>query len=437
LQGRKERKVFMRKALLIVAMLLLVTPVMATTTITAVKESQTRTPDGNEFATVRISYSGTAGVDANVRAFALDINIDSDGNNRPNFQRIADFNKGEANGTSGHSGYGIFPSRFRDFVNPTTPDACYADPNYNPTTAYNEPETTDHNSGMGFPKMIVEMGTLYAGDANRPAMSGTLFRFDVNSWGATGTFTLHIAANALRGGVVGNDGNAITPTLTGTSITFTLPAPAAPASITYPATSDTGRYTVSWPASAGATSYVVERSRDGGTNWAVDANYVSGISYLSDEPNTTTNKYRVRACSGSCSDNTTGAGSTVVTYCFGDSLAGVAQWKLVGRPRCWCYPRQCHGDADGLQQGKAPNQVWVGGNDLTILTKAWNKTAAQLKVAPEPNACADFDRAPQGKAPNVVQVAGNDLTVLTNNWTGHPPSNGNPPADCVPGNKVP
>jgi hypothetical protein len=427
----------MRKALLIVAMLLLATPVMATTTITAVKESQTRTPDGNEYATIVISYSGVAGVDANVRAFALDININNDGNN-PNFQRIRDFNVGEANGTSKHLGYGIFPSRFRDFVNPLTPDACYADPNYNPTTAWNEPQTTDHNSGMGFPKMIVEMGTLYYGDANRPALSDMLFRFDINSWGNVGTFHLAVTPNALRGGVVNSDGNTITPvTSAGVDITFTNPGPPAPGSITYPATSDTGRYTVSWTASTGATSYVVERSRDGGVNWAADTNYVSGISYLSDEPNTTSNTYRVRACSTGCSGNTTGAAPCVVTYCYGDSVAGSSQWKLVGRPRCWCYPRQCHGDADGAQEGKSPNQYWVGVNDLTVLQKAWNKTAAQLYVAPEPNACADFDRASEGKSPNIVEVGVNDLTILQNNWSTKSPNYGNPPANCLPGNKAP
>ena len=207
----------MRKALLIVAMLLLVTPVMATTTITAVNEGVSVGSDGNYIATVRIDYSGVAGVDVNVRAFALDINID--GNST--FSNIRNFNVGEANGASGHSGYGIFPSRFRDFVNPLTPDACYLDPNYNPTTSWNEPQTTDHNSGMGFKKMIVEMGTLYLGDANRPALSGTLFRFDVNSWAQHGTFHLAVTPNALRGGVVNSDGNTITPvTSAGVDITF-------------------------------------------------------------------------------------------------------------------------------------------------------------------------------------------------------------------------
>jgi len=220
----------MRKVLLIVAMLLLATPVMATTTITAVQGTMVRTPDGNQYVPISIVYSGVAPTDANVRAFALDINIDSN-NGSPNFQRIRDFNVGEANGnvSGGKSGYGIFPSRFRDFINVTAPN--FGDGNYNPTTAWDEPETTDHNSGMGYPKMIVELGTLYAGDLNRPALSGTLFTFDVNSYGQLGPKTITIKANALRGGVVDNAGAAITPTLVGTTVTFTSPGCTVPTNL--------------------------------------------------------------------------------------------------------------------------------------------------------------------------------------------------------------
>ena len=210
--------VFMRKALLIVAMLLLATPVMATTTITAVQGTQFTASDGNLVQPVSITYSS----DVDVRAFALDINVDSN-NGSPNFQGIRGFKTGESNGASvgGSSGYGIFPSRFRNFIVVTSPN--WADPNYNPTTAWNEPGTTSLTWGMGFPQMIVEMGTLYLGDANKPATSGTLFTFDVNNWGVYGTFHLTIAADALRGGVVNTDGNSITATYVGTDITFALP----------------------------------------------------------------------------------------------------------------------------------------------------------------------------------------------------------------------
>jgi len=235
LQGRKERKVLMRKALLIVALLLLVTPVMATTTITAVQEGQFTASDGNKVQTVRIDYSSNV----DVRAFALDINIDSN-NGSPNFQGIRNFKVGESNGAmaGGSSGYGIFPSRFRQFIVVTGPN--WVDPNYNPTTAYNEPGTTSHTWGMGYPQMIVEMGTLYAGDPNKPAQSGTLFRFDVNAWGATGTFKLTIAADAMRGGVVGNDGNAIAANFVGTSIYFAPVGCTVPNVVNQPEATATG-----------------------------------------------------------------------------------------------------------------------------------------------------------------------------------------------------
>gem|GEM_PF-3180935 len=195
----------MRKALLIVAMLLSVAPVMAATTITAVQEGEF-TADGTKQRTVSIVYTS----DVDVRAFALDINIDAG----PTFDGIRDFKTGESNAVS--PGYGIFPSRFRDFIYAASPN--WVDTNYNPTVAWNEPGSTD--TGMGYPKMIVEMGTLYSGDANKPALTGTLFRFDVNSEKSVGTFNVTIAANALRGGVVDNDGVAITPTFVGTGIVF-------------------------------------------------------------------------------------------------------------------------------------------------------------------------------------------------------------------------
>jgi hypothetical protein len=75
---------------------------------------------------------------------------------------------------------------------------------------------------MGYGSMIVELGTLYTGDANRPnKLAGTLFRFDVSAQGLTGTFNLAIAADTLRGGVVNQDGNAITATFNGTPVVFT------------------------------------------------------------------------------------------------------------------------------------------------------------------------------------------------------------------------
>jgi len=200
----------MKKVLVVVAMLLLAMPVIAATTISAVKEGAPVTVGSVKIQTVRVQYTS----DVDVRAFALDINTDP----CVSMKNIRDFNVGESNQTV--KGYGIFPSRFRDFISPTAPN--WADSNYNPTPAWNEPGTTNPPTGMGFTKFTAEMGTLFSGDTNKPALSGTLFRFDVNSEGTcNGALALTVAANALRGGIVGADANAIAGVVfNGTTIDF-------------------------------------------------------------------------------------------------------------------------------------------------------------------------------------------------------------------------
>jgi len=95
--------------------------------------------------------------------------------------------------------------------------------------------------------------------------------------------------------------------------------------------------------------------------------------------------------------------------CFPCAHPDYFQWLDVGKPDCWCYPRQCHGDADGLPYGK--NNYWVAIPDLTILKNAWNKPLGLL-VGNE--ICADFDHLPYGK--NNYRVAIPDLTILKANW---------------------
>jgi hypothetical protein len=105
--------------------------------------------------------------------------------------------------------------------------------------------------------------------------------------------------------------------------------------------------------------------------------------------------------------------------------ADYAEWTKAGRPICWCYSRQCKGDADGLSQGK--ENYWVGTNDLTILRSAWQITNGPVG----PGACADFDHLTQGK--ENYRVSSNDLTILRTYWQM---TNG-PTGSCLPGNKTP
>ena len=403
----------MKRILLIAAILLPVTSAMAAVTITAVDEGHAPI-GGIEHATIRIQYSS----DVNIRAFALDINVDNGTNIGDS---IRDFNTGES--VAPNKGYGIFPSRFRDFIDPQNPN--WSDGNYMPVTAWDEPGA--QNTGLGWPRMIVELGTLYVGGPNTPDKSGTLFRFDVNSENASDC-NLWIAVDDLRGGVVDENAAGVTPTFANPLYIQFLVPPPPPASITYPTTHTTGRYTVSWPSSATATYYVAEKDLGGGGYNPVYTG--AGLSFLADAT-AGVNTFRVKAGNGAGqSAYTTGAASTT-TYCYGAAVAGYAQWTAVGRPLGWCnYPRQCHGDADGLTEGKAPNVYWVGSKDLTILKKAWNKNAAELYLAPDPNANADFNRFYEGKAPNIFQVGSLDLTILKTNWNSLP-STTYPAADCV------
>ena len=88
------------------------------------------------------------------------------------------------------------------------------------------------------------------------------------------------------------------------------------------------------------------------------------------------------------------------------------EWLAVGSPDCWAAsinPRQCHGDADGLSQGK--QKYWVSTNDLDILIAAWNKPLESLS---DNQICTDFDNLSQGK--QKYRVSTNDLDILIANW---------------------
>jgi hypothetical protein len=110
------------------------------------------------------------------------------------------------------------------------------------------------------------------------------------------------------------------------------------------------------------------------------------------------------------------------------------EWVNVGKPQCWCYPRQCRGDADGLKEGSAFfGYMYVGGDDLDILIDAW-------KILDPPKGpgctldqhCADFSHSKEGSAFfGYMRVGGDDLDLLIANWKvlEEPKGPGTPP-DC-------
>lgn len=107
--------------------------------------------------------------------------------------------------------------------------------------------------------------------------------------------------------------------------------------------------------------------------------------------------------------------------CVKETAPFYADWVAFGNPPCWCYARNCKGDADGKSQGIAATGIWyVGTNDLNLLVKAW-----QVKESPKGpgvlsitnGICADFARDKQGiAATGIWRVGTNDLNILVTNW---------------------
>lgn len=218
LQGRKERMVqMMKRTLLIIAILALsVAPAMAAVTVSAIQEVPSAA-SGAYSATrqcnvIDINYVCSAS--ERVRAFAIEVTLD----NGFTFTNVTDYNTGESSALTGKkTGYGIFPGSFRDIINPAGPN--WVDSNYKPI-APNTDGVDANGTGLGTRKVIIEAGSLYVGDTNKPPASGTLCRL----WVSTGQdnittgfgpkdCNIQIAVNTIRGGVVLEDGTAVTPTL--------------------------------------------------------------------------------------------------------------------------------------------------------------------------------------------------------------------------------
>lgn len=113
-----------------------------------------------------------------------------------------------------------------------------------------------------------------------------------------------------------------------------------------------------------------------------------------------------------------------------------AEWLAAGKPACWAYPRQCHGDADGRADGNAGSGLYyVGTQDLNVLVAAW-----QVKEPPfgpgiaaiENGICADFARDRGGsEATGIYRVGVTDLNRLVENWlVKEPPAGPGVPGDC-------
>ena len=410
-----------QRILLIVAMLLIATPAFAVVNITVSQDTSVPT-------LLTVSYNCTAA--EAVRGFALDMTLGAE-NNSATFYDVNDFNRGESNKPGG--GYGIFPGQFALQIDPGNPD-WYAE-YYYPVAPPNDVDSNDQ--GMGESKMIVELGTLYK-DSNAPGTSGTLFtvRLDPNT--GEKCSTLAVTENTIRGGVILENGSSVMPTiiLPTNPICLAQPPP-MPATLTYPAADgNNGRYEVSWSASTGATSYKLDRSANAGGTWGNI--YTGAATTVCDDVNT--GNYRYRVCASNAEGDSTwntGTSDCAVVLCFPTSEPNMTTWKSLGKPRCWCYERQCKGDASGTSEGTTKIGIWwVGTPDLNIFLKAFNVREPTFGVGlqGEPNICADFSHTSEGTTKiGIWRVGTPDLNIFLKAFNVREPTFGSGIGTCPAG----
>ena len=89
--------------------------------------------------------------------------------------------------------------------------------------------------------------------------------------------------------------------------------------------------------------------------------------------------------------------------CMSSDHPAYDDWVLWGKPDCWCYSRNCRGDADGLKIGP----FWVQAVDLNTMVAAYAKIDTALATVTN-GICADFDHTKIG--PFRVQAV--DLNTL-------------------------
>jgi hypothetical protein len=267
--------------------------------------------------------------------------------------------------------------------------------------------------------ITLELGSLYVGDANSPAPgtgAATVMLCKLHYTGTTNS-TLTLAANATRGGVVNEDGTAASPTLTGTIIVFAQPL-LPPTGLTASDGTSATQKTLTWTASSGATAYdVYYNNKNNSSTCVLLASNIVPATYAHVTNHGETTWYWVKAKDATRVSDYSTPDSGYLTECYPNTVpAKKTRWVTLGRPDCWCYARNCKGDADGLSSGKSPTgPYWVSNNDLNILKSGWSKLDAAL-AGNQP--CADFDRATSGKSPTgPYGVSNNDLNILKSNWS--------------------
>jgi hypothetical protein len=192
----------------------------------------------------------------------------------------------------------------------------------------------------------------------------------------------------------------------------TIPTiPAAPASCTVNGgvtTDADGKYTVTWTASTGATSYQLE------SKTTITPSIPDGWVQVYSGPLLTYSEkvgggiwsYQVKASNACSSSGYTGGSNTCTIsplWCLQATDPGYAAWQTWRYPACWCYQRQCRGDGNGKKTGG----FYVSSADFTLLKSALLVADANLAAVPS-GICADLNHKKTGG----FRVSSADFTNL-------------------------
>lgn len=188
-----------------------------------------------------------------------------------------------------NTAYGVVPSPVPTLTVPVTSNTGSATVSWtaaSPITGY-----TLQQSSVGSSSWT----TVYSGTATNAAITGL----------ANGSYTYQVqACNAAAGN------SACTTWVAGGTLVVTHPPASAP-SLSVPASSPTGTYTVSWGGVATATSYTLQISSTGGSTWST-ATSGSATSWTASSQGNGGYVYRVEACNvGGCGP-WSGTGTTTV-----------------------------------------------------------------------------------------------------------------------------
>ncbi|MFA5292520.1 MAG: hypothetical protein WC496_05740 [Phycisphaerae bacterium] len=373
---------------------------------------------------VDVKYSGAGTTTATrPRAFALELTIT--GGTFDSFVS-GSYLVGESNQPN-HKGYGIYPATID--INTTT----------GLVDGYGTPQAVngDPGAGVGFTTdtIVLEFGSLYVGEVNAPAEGDTLC--SLNFTPGTATEIAMADEDTYRGGLVFEDGSQGEVN----DILVLQTPPGAPTNVS-PTNANPKVTTTTdlvWTAGSGAESHKVYF---GTTNPPAYAGTVAMPTVTFDTGTmvaNTTYYWNVVATNGA-GDSAASATWSFKTECYGNQ-ANYAEWVDAGKPNCWCYPRQCHGDADGLKAGNTiTGYYYVSQTDLNVLISAW-----QVKNSPKGpgltgvQGCADFDHVKAGNTiTGYYRVSQTDLNILISYWqVKESPKGTGTPANCVPGNMVP